>query len=161
MGTKKRKRTKAIALVLLVLSIVFFIRWNSELNRNNRQLVNQLLDANPESSGRAEEVFTFDYDELYVFTPYQSKESMEEEIGFQTHVLKETMNEGMMNLLFVKNDEAVAYLYGYGANHGFYLDIPVGHYSKEQVEEMSFQVERNEVGNSSGTEKTYLNYRFE
>lgn len=161
METRNRKRVKIMALLLLILSVIFFIRWNSELNRNNRQLTKQLLETDSETSGEVEELFTFAYDELYVFTPYQPKESMEEELGFETRILQETVNENMMNLLFVKDDQAVAYLYGYGANNGFYLDIPAGHYSKNELEEMSYQVERNDLGNSSAKERSYLHYTFD
>ena len=45
---------------------------------------------------------------------------MEKQIGFKSRVLQETVNENMINILFVKDDSPVAYLYGYGSNNGYY-----------------------------------------
>ena len=112
------------------------------------------------TSGMVGELFNFDYDEVHVFSPYQSKDEMEKQIGFKSHVLQETVSEGMMNILFVKDESPVAYLYGYGSNNGYYIELPAGNYSKTELQEMRYEVGTSEVGNSSGTEKTYLNYIF-
>ena len=100
-------------------------------------------------------------DKVYIFEHYQSKDEMEKQIGFKSRVLQETVNENMINILFVKDDAPVAYLYGYGSNNGDYIEMPIGNYSKSELEKTRYRVITNEVGNSSGTEKTYLNYIFE
>lgn len=46
---------------------------------------------------------------------------MERQIGFKTRILQETVNENMINILFLKDDSPVAYLYGYGSNNGYYI----------------------------------------
>lgn len=137
------------------------MRWNSELNKNNRYLTDKLLNSVSDTSGTAGELFDFDYDKLYVFEPYQSKDEMEKQIGFKSRLLQETVSENMMNILFVKDDSPIAYLYGYGSNNGYYIELPIGNYSKLELEKTRYRVITNEVGNSSGTEKTYLNYIFE
>ena len=50
---------------------------------------------------------------------------------------------------------------GYGSNNGYYIEMPTGNYSKAELEKTRYRVITNEVGNSFGTEKTYLNYIFE
>ena len=137
------------------------MRWNSELNKNNRYLTDKLLKGVSDTSGTVGELFDFYYDKLCVFEPYQSKDEMEKQIGFKSRVLQETVNENMINILFVKDDAPVAYLYGYGSNNGYYIEMPTGNYSKAELEKTRYRVITNEVGNSSGTEKTYLNYIFE
>ena len=158
----KNKNIFKISFFLLVLiSIFVFIRWNSELNKNNRYLTEKLLNVASDASGTAGELFNFDYDKVYIFEPYQSKDEMEKQIGFKSRVLQETVNENMINILFVKDDAPVAYLYGYGSNNGYYIEMPTGNYSKAELEKTRYRVITNEVGNSPETEKTYLNYIFE
>lgn len=86
---------------------------------------------------------------------------MEEQIGFKSSVLKETVNENRMNILFVKENSSVAYLYGYDTNNGYYVSLPTGNYSKSEIQKIKYQVITNEVDNSSDTEKVYKNYIFE
>ena len=152
---------KMSLLLVAVILIIFFVRWNSELNKNNRYLTDKLLNNLSDTSGTAGELFNFDYDEVYVFWPYQSKDEMEKQIGFKSHILQETVSEGMMNVLFVKDNSPLAYLYGYGSNNGYYVSLPPGNYSKSELQKIRYKVIKNEVGNSSGAEKTYLNYLFE
>ena len=71
------------------------------------------------------------------------------------------INENMINILFVKDDSPVAYLYGYGSNNGYYIELPIGNYSKPELGKIRYRVIKKEVGNSPETEKTYLNYIFE
>lgn len=149
---------KILLIILLAIALILFIRWNSDLNKNNRNLSEKLLSFDPNTSGIGGELFTFDYDMAYAFDPYQSKEEMQKEIGFKSRILEQTVSEGMMNILFVKDDKPLAYLYGYGSNNGYYIDLSPGHYLKEDLDKRKFKVIENQVGNSSGSEKTYLNY---
>lgn len=156
----KRNKLFKILAVLIIIAVLIFIRWNSELNRNNRDLRDRLLEGDLDSRGKAEELFQFDYDRVYVFEPYQSKDEIEEEIGFKSRVIEETVSEGMMNILFLRGDSEVAYLYGYGQNNGYYLSLEAGEYPIADFEEFTYELTRDEVGNSSGPEETYLNYTF-
>ena len=66
----------------------------------------------------------------------------------------------MLNILFVKDNRAIAYLYGYPSNIGYYINIQSGEYNKADIEDMAYTVEEREVGNSSGPPKTYMYYEF-
>ncbi len=44
-------------------------------------------------------------------------------IGFEYTGLKENANTGVMNILFVKDQRPVCYLYGYSDGKGFYVEI--------------------------------------
>ena len=48
-------------------------------------------------------IIGFDYDYFVQFEPYADKNSMEEFIGFKCAILEESVSEGMMNILFVKD----------------------------------------------------------
>lgn len=157
---KNTRIFKILFFLVVAISLIVFTRWNSELNQNNRYLTAKLVNGVSETTGTAGELFDFAYDEVHVFQPYQSKEEMEKQIGFKSHVLQETVSEGMINILFVKEDSPAAYLYGYGSNNGYSIELPVGTYSKAELQETRYQVVTSEVGNSSGPEKTYLTYIF-
>lgn len=83
---------------------------------------------------------------------------MEKEIGFKYWRLSETVNEGMMNILFVKDNNPVAYLYGYGEDLGYYIDIPIGEYNKYNLDKTKYSVKEVEVGKFSVVENTYKKY---
>ncbi|HCT65036.1 MAG TPA: hypothetical protein DIC60_07240 [Lachnospiraceae bacterium] len=68
----------------------------------------------------------FDYDYVIQFPPCADKKFIEEMLGFNCSFLNESVYEGMMNILFVKDNKAVCYIYGYGENNKFYLSIPEG-----------------------------------
>lgn len=55
----------------------------------------------------------FEWDELYSFAPYTSKETIYEVIGYKWDNIRETVNENMNQMVFVKDGKVVCYLYGY------------------------------------------------
>lgn len=53
-----------------------------------------------------------------------NKAKIAEIIGFQSNDIKENnINEGMVHLLFVKNDKVVASILGYSSNLGYNIDF--------------------------------------
>lgn len=63
----------------------------------------------------------FEWDEVYSFTPYVSKEVIYETIGYKWDTISETVSEGMNQIVFVKDGKVVCYLYGYPDNNQFGL----------------------------------------
>ena len=157
---KKKATLKILFFVFILLSATFFMKWNSQLNRNTRDLEKKLSVSDAQVSGKTVELFDFDYDVLYVFEPYESKEEMETKIGFRTSILQETVSEGMMNILFVKENSPVAYLYGYPSNTGYFIEIPSGKYRKNELDLVQYNKSIGDVGNSYGTPRTFIRYTF-
>lgn len=62
---KKKNIFNIVILLVGIMSMIIFIEWNSELNKNNRYLTDKLLDGLSDKSGRAGELFDFDYDEVF------------------------------------------------------------------------------------------------
>ena len=58
----------------------------------------------------------FEWDELYSFAPYTSKKAIYEVIGYKWDNISESVNEGMNQIVFVKDGKVVCYLYGYPEN---------------------------------------------
>lgn len=79
-------------------------------------------------------------------------------MGFKYGRLKETVNEGMMNILFVKDNKPVVYLYGYPSDRGFYIDILTGEYNKFDLENIKYSVQEMKLDNSYDNKNTYKEY---
>lgn len=157
-----RQIVKWIGLVVVVFVILItaikIIDYNSLVSQNTRQ-IEERLSQNTED-GNIRNLISFSYDKMYVFEPYQTLDNMEKQIGLKYSKLKEGLSEGTINILFVKDNKPIAYLFGYAANVGFYINLPSGEYTKAQVDKMAYTVDKREVGNSYGTPKTYMNYEF-
>ena len=63
----------------------------------------------------------FEWDKVYSFAPYLSKEAIYEIIGYKWDNISETVSEGMNQIVFVKDGKVVCYLYGYPENNKFGL----------------------------------------
>ena len=66
-----------------------------------------------------DEVTPFEWDRVYTFRPYTSKEKIYEVIGYQWDKISETVNEGMNQLVFMDKGKVVCYVYGYSDNLGY------------------------------------------
>lgn len=154
---RKKSLFIAISLILIIgiAAMTYIFHWNSKANVTTRSLENKLIYA--QTQGQVQDLFDFDYDEVYFFEPYQPKQSMESLIGFKCNILKETISEGMMNILFVKDNSPVAYLYGYPSTTGYHIDLPVGTYTKAQLDAMHYTITEHPIGDSS---TYYMDYTF-
>lgn len=58
----------------------------------------------------------FEWDTLYSFAPYTPKDKIYEVIGYKWDNITETVDEGMNQIVFMKDGEVICYLYGYPEN---------------------------------------------
>ena len=70
------------------------------------------------------EVVPFDWDTVYTFAPYTSREEIEGVIGFRSNAVKETVSEGMVQLLFINGDAVIASVCAYADALGYRIDFP-------------------------------------
>lgn len=70
-----------------------------------------------------EELVPFEWDIVYTFDPYTSREDIADAIGFDSPEIKETVSEFMTQLLFVKDNKIVSSICKYPDNAGFYIDL--------------------------------------
>lgn len=162
---RTRNRIIAIAVIILaVIGIVFCSRYFSQCSRNTRELekvlTEDIKEGTEKAKGKVSDLLKLDYDNLFVFGPYQSKEGMVEQMGFSSSILRESVNESMLNYIFVKDKKAVAYFYGYPSELGYCINLGTGQYSKEQVDSMQYEMVSRDVGNSIGEEKKFNDYNF-
>lgn len=142
--------------ILNLIVVLLVLKSNSTITINTNNLVSRLT--NVKGNGVMQELLSFDYDKVYVFEPYQTKEDMQKLIGFKFNDLKETTDSGMMNILFVKGSEPIAYVYGSPMVNGYYLNLPIGVYTALEMGNMHYISEIRGLGNSAGTPQTYTFY---
>lgn len=159
MRNKKTKKFLIIVFIIICTFLAFKLKGKDiKLSNNTKKLeVNLKSNLNKENSV-CKDLFDFDYDKVYVFQPYLSKREMEKEIGFKYNKLRETVNEGMMNILFVKDNAPIVYLYGYPTDLGYYIDIPIGEYTKLNLDKVKYKIKEIDDDNSSGEEQIYKEY---
>ena len=97
--------------------VIKLVEYNS-LSSKNTRLLEKILSEDIKlgkysNEGMVKDLITIDYDKLYVFQPYESVEEMEKQLGLKHTKLKVVYSEGWMNMVFIKEDKIVAYLYGF------------------------------------------------
>lgn len=65
------------------------------------------------------DITPFEWDLIYSFSPYTSKEEIYKTVGYKWAGVKTTVSEGMGQIIFMKDSKVVCYLYGYPANNGY------------------------------------------
>lgn len=114
---------------------------------------NNAIFSNAVSTLTADEVSlsdlaTFEWDTMYNFVPFTTKERIEEVIGFSSDDIKETFNEGHTQLIFVKDDEVVCSIWGYSNNLGYFVSFE--RYNEEYLAIQSDETAIFTVDNSDG-----------
>ena len=115
----KKKRYGLILIFIVLLSAGFLFIGKPGIAINNRQLKKVFTAISDVEVITLDEVVPFEWDKVYTFTPYTSKEEIEKVIGFSSPAITETVNEGMVQLIFVKEDKIVASVCGYSGSLGY------------------------------------------
>lgn len=79
----------------------------------------------------------FEWDTLYSFAPYTSKDKIYDVIGYKWDNISETVDEGMNQIVFVKDGMVICYLYGYPENIKISFDF--GEYKDSYIKLTSDQ----------------------
>lgn len=121
------KKTKVLIIILACIALIgiggYLIVGNPIVFINNQKLENTIQSVNTDTV-HLNNVIPFDWDRLYTFEPYQSKEEIEEIVGFKSaHIKENSINEGMVHLLFVKDEKVVASILGYSSSLGYSIEF--------------------------------------
>ena len=119
MPNKKSKLRLAITVIAALFALILAI---DALNVawHNRQL-KKALTAIDTPAVSLNAVVPFAWDAVYTFEPYLSKAEMAKIIGFSSGSLRETVSEGMTQLVFVKDRSVVASVCGYPDSLGYWV----------------------------------------
>ena len=109
----------AIAIMLTVVLINVFKKDVWDVNEERlKQEVMKIGDS--VESVNLSDVTPFEWDVVYSFDPYTSKDTIYfKPLAIKWDAISETVNGGMNQLVFMKNNKVVCYLYGYPANNGY------------------------------------------
>jgi len=120
----KWKRWVWVALALAVLAAATSLltaswRTRREFSGNMKELAS-LEDG---ARVRLSDLTPFSWDDVYTFDPYTSRKDMANVLGFDGPGLEETVSEGMVQLIFVKDGAHAFTLCGYPENLGYSIDL--------------------------------------
>lgn len=107
-----------LVLVLLLGLIAYAVMGNPVVFYHNFALKRAMSQA-PEGEVTLNQIVPFAWDAAYTFPPYTSKAEMEQTLGFSSASIRETVNEGMVQLLFVKDGRVTASVCGYPEKLGY------------------------------------------
>ncbi len=148
-GESLMKYKKTI--VLLGIIVILFLLFKKDLWEKNEDLLKEEIVSIPQSveTLNLKEVTPFEWDKVYSFSPYTPKDTIYETVGYKWDRIQETVNEGMNQIVFMKDGKVVCYIYGYPANIGYGITLSGETLSESaavlQVEDdLTFQVEREE-----------------
>lgn len=135
-----KKIIAIIAAAFIVYIFVYFVIGNPIVALHNNQLKQAITSIEDKKIITLNEVVPFDWDVVYTFEPYTSKEEIEKKIGFKSVSIRETVNEGMVQLLFVRGKTVAASVCGYMDDLGYAV------YFNDSVvfdDNIEFSVEKN------------------
>lgn len=127
----KALKLTGIIVVLFAILVIPLKRdiWDKNANNLKRSLHNMSDNTIIEDFS---EWTPFEWDTIYSFAPYTSKDRIYEVVGYKWDRISETVNEGMDQIVFMKDGKVVCYLYGYPENTkiGFNFGNYNGYYIK-------------------------------
>lgn len=89
------------------------------------------------------EILPIAWTEMYVFEPYTPKEVASEAVGQKIKGYRESVNDGTLQLVVLRDDKIVYYASGYPSHYGYVIN---DYYDGEPfTPETVFQVERNDA----------------
>lgn len=126
MGVRKSSAVRifaaAAAAGILIFAVYLFVG-NPSVWYHNQSLKKAVCGiaagAEQKETVTLNEIVPFSWDKVYTFEPYTGREEIEKTIGFPSSSIRETVNEGMVQLLFVKGKKVTASVCGYPQSLGY------------------------------------------
>lgn len=120
-----------IFLIILAAIILFAMMYfvipalrHRPIAERNEELRLALTGQKPDTVTTLEEVIPFEWDDAYIFGPYvYSEESLEEWLGVKLPEYHETLYDGMINVILVKDKKVICYECAKVEGVGYQFDI--------------------------------------
>lgn len=132
---------RIIVSIFLLLALGYSLIGNPAIAYRNYKLKNAILSVDSGQTISLNDITPYEWDTVYTFDPYTSRQEIEEIIGFKSRYIKETVSEGMVQLLFVKGDSVAASVCGYADNLGYRVEF---NGAIDYADEAEFSVSKNE-----------------
>lgn len=134
-----------------MICLIILSQFNSDVWDVNAKLLEEKVSEIKDSvtTLHLTEITPFEWDKVYFFYPYTPKETVYKTVGYRWVTISETVNEGMNQIVFLKDGKVVCYIYGYPANNGYGISYSGGPYNGvasilEIDDDLLFKVERDE-----------------
>ena len=133
-------------IIFILICTLILVSCATEQTDNTKALITNIKGLENKTEVMLKDVTPFEWEIVYSFGPYTTKEEIQKRIGFKANV-GETVNEGMRQLVFVKDEEVVCELLGNPSK----LGIAINTFSNEikADEKVMFKVKKE-------TETVYL-----
>nr|WP_304216625.1 hypothetical protein [Fredinandcohnia onubensis] len=138
-------------IVLLGIIVILLVLFKKDLWERNEDLLQQEVESIQQSveTINLEEITPFEWDKVYSFSPYTPKDTIYETVGYKWDRIQETVNEGMNQIVFLKDGKVVCYVYGYPSNVGYGISFSgetLSEYATvlQAEDDLTFKVEREE-----------------
>lgn len=139
------KNVVIFAITALMLAAVVMGLAPKDLWDENEELLKeevQLIESSTETINLLD-ITPFEWDVVHSFTPYTPVEDVYERVGYEwDDNISETVSEGMNQLVFMKDEKVVCYIYGYPENNGYGIELLASTLTSE--DDLTFLVERRE-----------------
>lgn len=109
--------------------IFYFTFGDPAIYKNNLKLKEAFTNLN-NGTVTLEETVPFDWTRVYMFVPYTPLEYMEQVLFAKSPALKESISEGMINVVFMNHHRVAASVCAYPSSLGYSLDsigVPTTH----------------------------------
>lgn len=145
---------KDIGSAIIVITLLCFVFLLNILKQdlwdiNEKMLKENILsiEQNVESINLLD-ITSFDWDVAYSFTPYTTKKMIYDTVGYKWDNINETVNEGMNQIVFMKEEKVVCYIFGYPATNGYGISFHGEDYKNganilEFEDNLNFQITRS------------------
>ncbi|KAB2335649.1 hypothetical protein [Bacillus mesophilum] len=121
---KNKKPFLIVAMILLFSAVSTSLLKEEEWEVNAELLKEEVRSIEPSAKiVNLTDLTPFQWDTVYSFDPYTSKENIYETVGYKWGSIHETVNEGMNQLVFMNGEKVVCYLYGYPENIGYSISF--------------------------------------
>lgn len=106
----------AIVSIFLLVNLLKKDLWdvNSDLLKEEVLSIEQSVE-----TVNLKDITPFEWDLAYSFDPYTPKDTIYETVGYKWDNISETVSEGMNQIVFLKDEKVICYLYGYPQNNGY------------------------------------------
>lgn len=142
----------AIVALLLIVSVIIFkkaiISKDPIWEVNAKQLISsfKVFSEKVTIIDDLSKIIPFDWDTLYSFGPYTSEEYIYEVVGYRWEKICSAYSEGMNQIVFLKDDTVVCYLYGYPQEDKIYFDFRGAFVKLTNIDKLSFEMNINDCG---------------
>lgn len=111
---------KPIILIAVALFIVYKLLVRDVWDVNARLLKESVLSLDQKvESMNLKDLTPFEWDTVYSFDPYASKEEIYVTVGYRWDNISEALSEGMNQIVFMKDGKVVCHVFGYPENNRY------------------------------------------